>query len=352
MSFFLLLTRFSVPDARTLVDRPDVFAMRYGNVFVRGIGRGGLFAGWLRVETGSSQQSEEIAAELQGSYGLFSADAKTKFESLQKKYRASAYLDLYHEGGPVDLRISDFTNPLELLENANRFLESFNTDAAGVARPYFATLAPLTIAQGPLPPNSADLEHAQDVLVACSKARSRLLDKINLLEYILDNAGKFQFANGTDRTSFQKTVQDFQADLDLVAACASAAIRSPAAALMPATYAEKIGSVYPRATLPENLPLPQGAKMVMVPDFSACGSWIACNEAATRAGLTAQQQIATNLQPSTGFAVLSVSPPAGTSVPEGTVVTVTTQPTKVLVIPRPWLKDTLLVNKAQIAALR
>lgn len=248
------------PDARTLMDRPDVFAMRYGNVFVRGIGRGGLFTGWLRVETASSQQSEEIAAELQGSYGLFSAEAQSKFKSLQEKYRTSAYLDFYHEGGPVDLRISDFTNPLELLENANRFLESFNTDAAAVARPYFATLAPVTIAQGPLPPNSADLEHAQDVLVACSKARSRLLDKINLLEYILDNAGKFQFANGTDRTSLQKTVQDFQADLDLVAACASAAIRSPAAALMPATYAEMTGSVYPRATLPENLPSRKGPR--------------------------------------------------------------------------------------------
>lgn len=148
------------PDARTLMDRPDVFAMRYGNVFVRGIGRGGLFTGWLRVETASSQQSEEIAAELQGSYGLFSAEAQSKFKSLQEKYRTSAYLDFYHEGGPVDLRISDFTNPLELLENANRFLESFNTDAAAVARPYFATLAPVTIAQGPLPPNSADLEHA------------------------------------------------------------------------------------------------------------------------------------------------------------------------------------------------
>lgn len=91
--------------------------------------------------------------------------------------------------------------------------------------------------------------------------------------------------------------------------------------------------------------------MVTVPDFSACESWIACNEAATRAGLTAQQQIATNLQPGMRFTVLGVSPPAGTSVPEGTVVTITTQPAKVIVIARPWLKDTLQVDKVRIAAL-
>ena len=190
------------------------------------------------------------------------------------------------------------------------------------------TLAPVTIAQGPLPPNSADLEHAQDVLVACTKARSRLLDKVNLLEYVLDNAGKFDFATGADQSALQKAVQDFQGDLDLVAACASTAIRSPAEATMPATYATKTGTVYPRATLPDNLPLPKAAKMVAVPDFSACGSWVACNEIATRAGLVAQQQFAA-LEPGTTFKVLSVSPPFGTSVPEGTVVTIVTHPIKV-----------------------
>jgi hypothetical protein len=315
-------------DAQSLMDRPDVFKGRYGNVFVRGIGRGGLFVGTLRLETGSSEEAEQISAELQGSYGLFSAEAKMKFESLQKKYRTSTFIDMYHEGGPIDLRISDFTNPLELLQNANRFLESFTKDPASVARPYFVTLAPVTIAQGPLPPNSADLEHAQDVLVACAKARSRLLDKMNLLEYILDNAGKFDFAVGTDQSGLRKVVQDFQGDLDLVAACASAAIRSPQDAAMPATYATKIGGIYPRATLPDNLPLPKSAKMVTVPDFSLCGSWVACNEAATRVGLVAHQQFA-SMEPGTQFKVLSVSPPLGTAVPEGTVVTIVTQPLKV-----------------------
>lgn len=318
-------------DAQALVNRPADFKARYGNAFVRGIGRGGLFVGTIRMETGSSEESQEIAAELKGSYGLFSADIKAKFEDVQKRHRTSTFIDMYHEGGPIDLHITDLTNPLELLDNANRFLDSFNTDADKFAVPYMVTLAPTAIAKGPLPPNAAELEHAQDVLVACAKARSRLLDKINLLEYILDNTSRFEFAGGADRAAVQKAVEDFQADLDLVADCASTAIRSPAEAAMPATYAKKNHSVYPRARLPV-LPAPKAGKMVDVPDFTECKTWLACNEVATRAGLVAQQTLAT-MDPGDQFKVLSVSPPTGTHVTEGAVVTIVTQPAKVVVTP-------------------
>jgi hypothetical protein len=165
-------------DAQGLVSNPAAFKARYGNMFVRGIGRGGLFVGTIRMETKSSEQSQQIAAELEGSYGLFSASVQSKFSEAQKKYKTSTFINMYHEGGPIDLKITDLANPLELLNNANRFLDSFNTDPDKFAWPYFVTLAPIAIAQGPLPPNSADLEHAQDVLVACSKARSRNLDKV------------------------------------------------------------------------------------------------------------------------------------------------------------------------------
>jgi hypothetical protein len=316
------------PSAANLIDRPEDFKMKYGNVFVRGIGRGGLFVGTLRIDTTSSQESEDIAGELQGSYGLFSASAKMKFEEIQKKHRTSIFINMYHEGGPIDLAIRDFTDPLELLANANRFLESFRNEPDKVARPYYATLAPITIAEGPLPLNAADLEHAQDVLVACAKARSRLLDKINLLEYILDNAGKFDFPPETSAVEINRCMETFQSDLDLVAACASNAINAPAKACMPSTYAAKNGTKYPGATLPLNLPLPKTARMATVPDLSHCASWIQCSEATTRLGLVAQQQLA-DLPPGDSFAVLSISPPAGTQVPEGAVVVVVTRPAKV-----------------------
>jgi hypothetical protein len=317
------------PDARSLVSNPAAFKARYGNMFVRGLGRGGLFVGTMRIETQSSEQSRDIAAELKGSYGLFDTDIKAKFHEMQKKYKSSTFIDMYHEGGPTDLKITDLTDPLKLLDNANRFLDSFDTEPDKVASPYFVTLAPIEIAEGPLPPNSADLERAQDVLVACSKARSRNLDKANLLEYILDNQSRFEFTGGADPNGLQKALDDFQADLELVADCASTALRSPEQAAFPAKHAKKIGSDYPKASLPP-LPVPKAAKLVAVPDLSGCQNWGECNAAVVGVGLVAEQ-VQASVEPGQAFKVLDVSPPAGTSIREGSVVRIVTQPAKVVV---------------------
>jgi hypothetical protein len=120
----------------------------------------------------------------------------------------------------------------------------------------------------------------------------------------------------------------FQADFDLVAECASTAIRSPSKADMPATYAVGKGQTYPVGKLPDPLPTPKEGKTVVVPDFSGCESWTACNEMATRVGLIAQQQFA-NMQPGERFAVVGVLPPKETPVPEGSTVTIITQPVRV-----------------------
>jgi hypothetical protein len=317
-------------DAGDLLNRPDVFNARYGNVFVRGVQRGGLFVGTLHVITNSSEESNSISAELSGSYGFFSAEAKATFSSVQKKYNCSVYVDMYHEGGPVDLEIHDIQNPTELLENANKFLESFKTQPEEmVATPYFVTLAPLSIARSEkLPPNTADVEHAQDVLVACTKARSRILDKLNLLEFVLANPSKFTFQPGVDPPYLTKVQADFETDLDTVAQCASSAINQPVGALMPTEFGPKSGKTYPLGVLPEKMPLPIAGKMTKVPDLSACASWVQCNDLITHSGLVAQQQIALNIEPSV-FKVLSISPPVNTDVMEGSVINVATQPAKV-----------------------
>ena len=72
--------------AAALVGTPAVFAERYGNMFVRGIGRGGLFVAVIQINTADSESSEAISASLSGSYGLFSASAKTKFEQIQRDH--------------------------------------------------------------------------------------------------------------------------------------------------------------------------------------------------------------------------------------------------------------------------
>ncbi|WPB58343.1 hypothetical protein [Xylophilus sp. GOD-11R] len=242
-------------DAASLVDRPDIFSRRFGDTFVRGMLMGGLFVGVIHIETQSSSDTENIVTELSGTYGLFSADAKVKFQQLQTKYNASSFVQMYHEGGPVNLKIMDTTDPNELLQNANAFLQSFKDTPDAVSTAYQVTLAPIAIARGPLPLNEADIEHAQDVLAVCARRRSFLLDQLNGLQYIADHPGKFDFSNGAQMPEIQTAAANTQTDLDLIAQCASAAINHPEHAALPVDFAVANGTVFPKAVMPTLLPL-------------------------------------------------------------------------------------------------
>ncbi len=233
------------PEAAQLVNRPDAFASRYGNMFVRGVGRGGLFVGVIQIDTSSSEDSESIDAELKGSYGLYSASAKVKFEELQKKYHSEIRISVYHEGGPIDLSMKDLTDPAQLYEMLQQWLKSFQDHPEQNARPYYVTLAPIAVANGPIPPNAADVQHAQDVLVICAKQRSAILDGLNLMDYIIQNPSRYEFAAPTTPADVVKAFVGYQADFDLVAAAASQAINDVTKAVTPAEFARQIGKPYP-----------------------------------------------------------------------------------------------------------
>lgn len=320
--------------AANLKDRPDVFKDRYGTMFVRGIGRGGLFVGIVRIDTRNSSESNDISASVSGSYGLFSADASTKFKELQEKFQSNININIYHEGGPINLAIRDTQNPVQLLEAMNAFLDSFQNTPDQVSVPYFVTLAPLTIAEGPLPLNSADLQQAQDTLAACTKARSRIMDKINLLGFVLERPQDYKFAETVGQAQLQATLDHYQRDLDMVARCASNAINSPAEARMPAPFADRAEQAegrgaYVWATLPDPMPEPKAAAPVSVPDFSTCKSWTDCVARAAERGLTAEQVIESTQPKQDAFTIVSVDPPGGAVVPAGTVVRIHTMPTKI-----------------------
>jgi hypothetical protein len=266
-------------DAASLVDRPDVFEGRFGNVFVRGISRGGFFVGLITIDTESSQDSESISAELKGSYGLFSADAKTKFEQVSSKFKSSISVSMFHEGGPTNLKITDPTDPMQLLANTNAFLQSFQDQPNQVSRPYQATLASIAIARGPLPLNDADIQQRQDVLTLCAKRRSALLDQLNLLQFIVDKPDRFDFSVGASKAVIQKAVVDTQEDLDLIAACASAAINSPGKAVFPADFAQNIGGKFQKSVMPDPLP---GLKQSLV---GFAGTWVNEDQGAVLAKL-------------------------------------------------------------------
>jgi hypothetical protein len=308
-------------DAASLVDRPDVFEARFGNAFVRGISRGGFFVGLITIETESSEESESISAELKGSYGLFSADAKTKFEEVSSRFKSSISVSMYHEGGPTNLKITDPTDPMQLLTNTNLFLQSFQDNPNQVSRAYQATLASIAIARGPLPQNDADIQQRQDVLMFCAKRRSALLDQLNLLQFIVDKAAQFDFSKSASLGQIGQAAADTQSDLDLIAACASAAINHPASAELPADFGDKqIPPIhFPKAVMPDTLPTP--TKLVGVPNFIGLKTDVARTVAAT-IGLEFRlgERLNTVFSDKRVFTIWHQEPPVETKVLVGTAV--------------------------------
>ena len=98
---------------------PAKFSALDGNSFVRGMGRGGIFVGLLRVDTSSNEEAEKISSEVKGGLQLFSAEAKGKFEKVQSMATGDIAVTLHHEGGPTDLAVTEPTDPVALLETAN-----------------------------------------------------------------------------------------------------------------------------------------------------------------------------------------------------------------------------------------
>lgn len=258
-------------EAAALVDRPDVFATRYGDMFVRGVSRGGLFVGILRLDTDSKEEAESIVTELKGSYGLFSAEAKVKFENVQKSRSSRLSISVYREGGPVDDTLDDITNPLSLYALFQKWVKSFKDEPVKSAVPYLVTLAPTSIATGPLPPNAIDRQHAQDILVLCARARSATLDRYNLLDYIVNNPGRYDFT-ASSLDDVVTALNGCQADLDLIAQAASNAMDHPEAAKTPAEFAAEKNKKYPTGLLPAAMPVAKEAVTLPPTDVVLPGS--------------------------------------------------------------------------------
>jgi hypothetical protein len=243
------------PNAAAMVDNPQNFARRFGDMFVRAIGRGGLFVAVMKVETSDEQSTTEISNKLSGAYGMFSADAEVNFSEVRRDFSCDIEVQVYHEGGPVDLVMDKLDDPVLLFALLKTWLKSFADNPEKAAVPYFAILAPTAIANGPLPPNAAETEHAQDVLINCARQRSAILDSLNLMDAIIQSPARYAFTPPTTMADIRAAAVGYQADLDTVAAAASSAMNHPANAKMPAEFAKERGRVFPQGTRPDPFPV-------------------------------------------------------------------------------------------------
>jgi hypothetical protein len=307
-------------DAAALVASGNLalFQDRYGDCFVRGLTSGGQFYGVIRIDAQSAETRQKIENSLSGSYGPFSADVAVQLSEAMKSSRSSAEVYLYYEGGDVKTKPQ---TPEELFAAANEWSNTLQSQP----RPYAVTLAPYIIASGPEPPNKADLEHQHDVLARCAKLRSATLDKLNLVDYILDTAhrAEFQFdPQGPDLAALQAGLSS---DLDVIAKTASFAIDNPVNALDPEGFARtRLGMPnYTLTILPANLPSHVGAT-VTVPDFRNVTSPGDGNK------IAADNRLTVHWVESPGVAqpwhIDSQDPPAGTPVSVGASISLVCTP--------------------------
>lgn len=221
-------------EAAELVANGNVglFAERYGDYFVRGLRSGGQFFGTIRIETSTKEDREKVEASLSASYGLFaSADVKTDFSETIKNTKSQTTVQLYYEGGDVQIKPQTVA---DLITASNQWSNSVENKP----KPYSVQLVPWTIANGPQPPNKADLEHQKDVLLRCAKLRSTCIDKLNVLDYILNFRHQTEYNLPPEKL---KELQDMnarcQVEMDIIAKAASYAINHAADAMEPVTYA-------------------------------------------------------------------------------------------------------------------
>ena len=240
--------------ALEIAGRPDAFASRYGNMFVRGIGRGGVFLATMQFDTASSEESTAISSQLSGSYGAFSADAEQRLTDVEKNFHADLSIRVYHEGGPIDLSMDNIEDGNQLYQMLRQWLKSFQDDPAKNSVPYSVTLAPIAIASGPIPPNAAEIQHAQDILVICARQRSQILDGLNLMDHMIHNPSRYEFLPPTTPADIVTAFNGYQFDLDLVGDAAAFAIDHVSEAMTPADFAVKTGKTYPQGIPPTVAP--------------------------------------------------------------------------------------------------
>src|SRR5258708_24476845 len=106
-------------------------------------------------------------------------------------------------------------------------MQAMQDDPAHNAVPYQWTLSPLSIAEGPLPPNEEDIAKAQDVLRLCADQRLGLMDQYNLLDWWAKHPDQYEFPPSFTPAQANQAAADTQPDLDTVDEGASAAIDHP-----------------------------------------------------------------------------------------------------------------------------
>jgi hypothetical protein len=313
--------RFS-DEAASLVaaGQSEAFLERYGDVFVRGIDRGGVFFGFCRIDTHSEESREKMSLKVSASYGMFSAKVAVDMENAAKETNSKITVQFHYEGGIVR---GHPTTPTELLAAYDEWINSVDASAQA----YNVTMDSYALVAGPPPPNAEDLQNQHKVLARCATLRAQVTDRMNLISYITDpsNSKDFEFVDSPAAPDLAALSQGLALDLDLIHEAASFALANPKEAKEVETYARTIRTPtipdYKLTLLPSNMPHHSGATVV-VPSFIGFSDNAAQTLAADNR-LTLHWSYTGDGRTEVSHNVLTQDPPPGAEASPGATVNLT-----------------------------
>jgi hypothetical protein len=307
------------PTAIKMVEKPGLFRHQFGDMFVRGLRRGGVYFGVVEIRTTDATDQQNLSLDVSAAYGPFSAEGKFSESFTNVVKNRNINITVHQEGGDISPR----PTTLDQLQTVS---SNWASSVEHKAVAYGALLDTYDILDLPEPPTYIDLEHQKDVLARCAALRNQDWQLVNDVDYILGHPNQFE---AFDADALHKAQHDLGHDLEVIKDAASFALDHPRKAAFPQDLNATALSL-PRRLEGQPSEVPN---LVVVPDFvhydtdpggqgSAPGI---LREAEVLAGNLGLHFNVTIQNPDavpddsigTGGTITSQYPPAGTEVPRG-----------------------------------
>ena len=185
----------------------EAFRRRYGDTFVRGMLTGGEFYAVLEIKTRSTEEKQEMSAEMSASYGTF-VDAEGEFEEELTSKLQDKQMSIYAfaKGG-------DDTVPRTLEEVVQKAINFPTTVAGDRSVPYAALLVDYETVDIIGAPTWIDTLNARETLSSLASTRQFVLQKISDIDYVLQNQGQFASLDDDALTQLNSTREQLRQQL-------------------------------------------------------------------------------------------------------------------------------------------
>jgi hypothetical protein len=213
--------------ANTLLANGQVSAFQdqFGDMFVRGLERGGQFFGVIEVKCTDQSDQQSVSVQVGGAFGPFSASGEFSQSFKDTVSNHQTHVNSHIEGGQVPQVLP--TSLQAMMDTASSWPHTVDANPV----PYTALLDSYSILPLANPPNYIDLQNQKDVLALCAQARNQHWLWINDIAYILAHSDQFV---SPDLAKLGQLQLDLEADLTTIAEAASNALNNPKEAAAPA----------------------------------------------------------------------------------------------------------------------